>query len=499
MALGPRLDLRQTQSLVMTPQLQQAIKLLQYSSLEVAAYVEEQLEQNPLLERSEGGGDGDPPLAEPPSAETAFDGEPRTVDEAVASDDGFNADALDLDYCDNIYDANDTGTPMSEGDWRTGRGGSFDDDDGNLEDTLSSRVSLKDHLLVQLSVDIEDPGDRLIGLHLIDMLDDAGYLVGDLAALAAMLGCSLERVEATLKRVQRFDPPGIFARSLAECLALQLVDRGLMTEPMRVLLRHLDLVGKRDWATLTRLCGIGTPALMKLVGVIRTLNPKPASPFDHAIVQPVIPDVLMRAQPNGGWTIELNNDTLPKLLVNNQYYARISRSVRSRDEKQYLNECFQSANWLVRSLHQRATTILKVATEIIRQQEGFFVNGVQALRPLILRDVAEAIGMHESTVSRVTANKFVATPRGIYELKYFFSHAVGGSASGDGHAAEWVRHRIKALIEGETAESVLSDDAIAATLQSEGIDIARRTVAKYREALGIPSSVQRRREKECGA
>jgi RNA polymerase sigma-54 factor len=213
------------------------------------------------------------------------------------------------------------------------------------------------------------------------------------------------------------------------------------------------------------------------------------------VAQPVIPDVLMRAQPNGSWLVELNSETLPRLLVNNQYYAQISRSVRNRDERQYVNECLQSANWLVRSLHQRATTILKVATEIIRQQQGFFVSGVQALRPLILRDIAEAIGMHESTVSRVTANKFVATPRGIYELKYFFTHAVGAAAGSDGHSAEWVRHRIKALIDGENAGGVLSDDTIAEALQVEGIDIARRTVAKYREALGIASSVQRRREK----
>ncbi len=507
MALGPRLDLRQTQSLVMTPQLQQAIKLLQYSSLELSAFVDSQLEQNPLLERQEGNPDGSP--GEPgddtqPAADVASDSELRSVDEAVSGDDALSVGeaALDVEYYDNVYDAGD---PIDGGarsgldaGMPTSRGGSFDDGEANLEEMLSSRTTLKEHLMTQLSIDIDDPADRIIGLHLIDMLDEAGYLAGSCQAIAELLGCPVERVEATLARVQRFDPPGVFARSLAECLALQLADRGLLTAPMRSVLQHLDLVARRDWVSLAKFAGVGTPAIMKLVATIRTLNPKPASSFDDSIAQPVIPDVLMRAQPGGGWIVELNSETLPRLLVNNQYYAQVSRSIRHRDERQYINECLQSANWLVRSLHQRATTILKVASEIIHQQQGFFTNGVQALRPLILRDIAEAIGMHESTVSRVTANKFVATPRGIYELKYFFTHAVGATAGCDGHSAEWVRHRIKALIDGEAGNGVLSDDTIAEALQAEGIDIARRTVAKYREALGIPSSVQRRREKGDG-
>jgi RNA polymerase sigma-54 factor len=506
MALGPRLDLRQTQSLVMTPQLQQAIKLLQYSSLELAVYVETQIEQNPLLERQDGGAEdgGDrEPSADVQTAEIPVDGDPRGVDEAVGGDDAlsFGEAALDFDDYDNVYDATDavngTATGAFDGGARASRGGSFDDHDANIEEMLSSRPTLKEHLLTQFSIDIDDPADRIIGLHLIDLLDESGYLVGDCAAVAEMLGCPVERVEATLRCLQRFDPAGVFARSLAECLALQLADRGQLTAPMRIVLQHLELVARRDFASLARLAGVGTQTVMKLITVIRTLNPKPASTFDHAVAQPVIPDVLMRQQPNGAWLVELNSETLPRLLVNNQYYAQVSRSLRNRDERQYVNECLQSANWLVRSLHQRATTILKVATEIIRQQQGFFVNGVRALRPLILRDIAEAIGMHESTVSRVTANKFVATPRGIYELKYFFTHAVGAAAGNDGHAAEWVRQRIKALIDGESAGGVLSDDTIADKLQGEGIDIARRTVAKYREALGIPSSVQRRREKGC--
>ena len=250
---------------------------------------------------------------------------------------------------------------------------------------------MQEHLTGQLAVEIDDPIDRLIGVHLIDMLDEAGYLTGDLAQVAELLGCPIERVEAVLLRLQEFDPTGVFARSLAECLALQLEERDRLDAPMRVLLAHLDLVGRRDWPALCRLCGVTPEALAQCVAEIRTLNPKPALVFDYAMAQPVTPDVIMRPHHDGGWMVELNSDTLPRVLVNNHYYAQVSRSVRNREDKQYINECLQSANWLVKSLHQRATTILKVATEIIRQQQEFFVDGVQSLRPLVLRDIAEAI------------------------------------------------------------------------------------------------------------
>jgi RNA polymerase sigma-54 factor len=504
MALTPRLDLRQSQLLVMTPQLQQAIKLLQFSSMELSDYVDTQLECNPLLERDEGadGFDaGESPAAADAMQPATADGEPRSLDTAVSEEGGsFADDDLDLEIHDNVYDGD-----YADGESRTsdafavaprqGKGGSFEEHGANPEEMISSQTTLKDHLMSQLAVEVSDPVDRIIGVHLIDMLDEAGYLTGDLAYVAELLGCPVERVEATLVRLQEFDPSGVFARSLAECLALQLRDQGCLDAAAQSMLDHLDLLARRDWPSLCRVCGIGADQLSKLVALIRTLNPKPALIFDHAMAQPVTPDVIMRTQPGGGWIVELNNDTLPRVLVNNHYYAQVSRAVRNRQDKQYLNECFQSANWLVKSLHQRATTILKVATEIVRQQEAFFVSGVQALKPLVLRDIADAIGMHESTVSRVTSNKFMATPRGIYELKYFFTHAIGGLNGGDVHSAESVRHRIKKMIDVEPPESILSDDALAEALQREGIDIARRTVAKYRESMRIPSSVQRRRQK----
>jgi RNA polymerase sigma-54 factor len=500
MALTPRLDLRQTQSLVMTPQLQQAIKLLQFSSLELAEYVETQLEQNPLLERDDvnaapeagtEGLNGDAPL-------NATDGEPLSVDSAV--DSTYAGDFLDVDCTDNLFDADHSeagyaaSDPLGTIGWQA-RGGSFAEFDASADDISCGERTLREHLSSQLAMEVDDPVDRIIGAHLIDMLDEAGYLQGDILQVAEVLGCALERVEAVLACVQSFDPTGVFARSLAECLRLQLEDRGWLDDAMEKMLGHLELVGRRDWSALIRICGVDGERLQKMVGQIRTLNPKPALAFDYVVAQPMIPDVIMRPQPGGGWMIELNTETLPRVLVNNQYYARVSRTIRRREDKQYVNECLQSANWLVKSLHQRATTILKVATEIVRQQQDFFVSGVESLKPMVLRDIADSIGMHESTVSRVTSNKFLATPRGIFELKYFFTHAIGGAAGGDAHSAESVRWRIKKLIEAETADAILSDDSLAEALQKEGIDVARRTVAKYREAMRIPSSVQRRRQK----
>ncbi|MGE5548846.1 MAG: RNA polymerase factor sigma-54 [Solirubrobacterales bacterium] len=496
MALAPRLDLRQTQSLVMTPQLQQAIKLLQLSNLELTAFIDQELERNPLLERE----DGDrPEAAEAPEHQLDVRGEAEApLLDAVA---GGNEAGLDVDV-DNLYNNDSHGDGVDGeafGQWsRTGGRADFDDGESSLEQTLADGVTLREHLVAQLNMDIADPGDRLVGLHLIEMLDECGYLVGDLADVADKLGCTLERVEAVLARMQRFDPGGVFARSLKECLALQLAEKNRLDPAMQALLDNLEMLAKRDLAGLMRVCGIDSEDLAEMIGEIKALDPKPALRFDHAVAQTLVPDVLMRRGQEGGWHVELNSDTLPRVLVNTRYYTHVAATAKTREDKTYLSERFQSANWLVKSLHQRATTILKVASEIVRQQDAFFRRGVAHLRPLVLRDIATAIGMHESTVSRVTSNKYIATPRGIYELKYFFTQAIGSADGGDAHSAESVRHRIKALIDAEGKE-VLSDDRLVEILKAEGIDIARRTVAKYREGMNIPSSVQRRREKSLGS
>ena len=497
MALAPRLDVRQTQSLVMTPQLQQAIKLLQLSNLELATFIDQELERNPLLEREDGdraeAAEGEPP-AEAPAESTAD--EPML--ENVSG--GAGDETLDVDY-DNLYN-NDSYMDGVEGEafaqWgRSGGRLDFEGGEADLEQTLAGGESLRDHLVAQLNMDIPDPADRLIGLHRVAMLDEAGYLAGDLGEVAATLGCDIARVEAVLARMQRFDPVGVLARSLKECLALQLAERDRLDPAMQALLDNLPMLARRDLAGLMRVCGVDAEDLADMIGEIKALDPKPALRFEHLVVQPVTPDVLMRRSPDGGWLVELNADTLPRVLVDTRYYAKVAGAAKTREDKSYLSERYQSANWLVKSLHQRATTILKVATELVAQQDAFFRLGIQHLKPLVLRDIASAIGMHESTVSRVTSNKYIATPRGIYELKYFFTQAIGSADGGSAHSAESVRHRIRDLIDGE-GDQVMSDDRIVEILKGEGIDIARRTVAKYREAMGISSSVQRRREKSLG-
>ncbi len=343
---------------------------------------------------------------------------------------------------------------------------------------------------------IADPRDQLIGQYLIDLVDETGYLTGDLADVADKLGAPPARVEAVLRVLQTLDPTGVCARGLAECLIIQLKERDRFDPAMQALVEHLDLLAKRDLGALRKLCGVDDEDLLDMIAELRALDPKPGLAFGSAPVQPVVPDVFVRKGQDGTWVVELNSDTLPKVLVSQTYYAEVSKTTKNAAEKAYLADCLQSASWLVRALDQRAKTILKVATEIVRQQDAFLLFGVAHLKPLNLKTVAEAISMHESTVSRVTANKYMATSRGIFELKYFFTSAIAASDGGEAHSAEAVRHRIKKLIDAETIGDVLSDDTIVEKLRGDGIDIARRTVAKYREAMRIPSSVQRRREKQ---
>jgi RNA polymerase sigma-54 factor len=495
MALGPRLELRQTQTLVMTPQLRQAIKLLQYSNIEVASFIEEELERNPLLERDE--------RADLPDTERAA---PDQLPERI----GESADAAQLAQAETLpaemvapldadlgetYDAGGVADGAPQTLSVIGRGGTsnFDADDRGIEEVADERRPLREYLGEQLRLSFADHVDRMIGAHLIALLCPAGRLTADPAAIADAMAIPLERVEAVRARMMRFDPVGLFARDLQECLAAQLAERNRLDPAMAALLDNLDLVARREFRRLSVVCEVDAEDLADMIAEIRNLDPKPGANYDDAPAQLVVPDILMRAGPEGDWLLELNPDTMPRLLVNERFYARIAPRARKED-RLFLAEHLASANWLVRSLQQRAQTILKVAAEIIRQQDGFIHHGVAHLRPLILRDIAEAVEMHESTVSRVTANKYIATPRGTFELKYFFTTAIPGTG-GESHSAEAVRYRIRALIEAEAADDILSDDAIVAALRDEGVDIARRTVAKYREALRIPNSVQRRREK----
>ena len=509
MALTPRLDLRQSQALVMTPQLQQAIKLLQLSNMELQDYVEQELEQNPLLERDEGeGGDQLDDPGDFSSDETGDDnGGLDSIDfEHPGNDAEKIGNDMDVDV-DNVWNTDEASASevaqasLNEPAFADGGSGGPTDFSGplpNLEETIRDTTNLRDSLNSQMAMSLGDPAERIIGAQLIDMLDESGYISGDIGQVAEDLGCSIEQVEKILCVLQGLDKPGLFARDLSECLALQLRELDRLDPAMQALLDNLELLAKRDVQALVRICGVDAEDIADMFAEIKELDPRPAQTYEDTVMQPVVPDVIMRPQPGGGWVVELNSETLPKVLVNNTYFASITSVAGSKEDKRYINECYQSANWLVKSLHQRATTILKVASEIVRQQDAFFRHGVQHLRPLVLRDIADVIDMHESTVSRVTSNKFMASPRGIFELKYFFTAALGSSSGGDTHSAESVRHRIKSLIDEEPPNKILSDDKLVKILQAEGVDVARRTVAKYREALGIPSSVQRRREKTSG-
>lgn len=494
MAVSQRLELRQGQSLVMTPQLQQAIKLLQLSNVELSEFCEQELEKNPLLERD----DAVPTVEgerELPQAEAVAE----PLEKELAREDFSKCQDMDATGEDMYNGGEDRGaatpnTPLT--DWTTVRSGQrFEGDEDLLESTVADGGSLKDHLLEQLSIAALNHDKRLICVALIDAVDEAGYLRADLDELAERMGADKQLILDTLTVLQGFDPMGVGARDLAECLALQLKERDRYDPAMATMVAHLDLVARRDMAQLAQLCGVDTADISDMLSEIRALSPKPGLSFSSETVQPVVPDVLVREGPDGGWLVELNSDTLPRLLVNSRYYAKVSSHARDKDAKTYLTECLNNANWLVKSLDQRARTILKVASEIVRQQDGFLTYGVRHLRPLNLRTIADAIGMHESTVSRVTSNKYISTPRGLFELKYFFTASIQSLDGSEAHSAEAVRDRIKEMIDREDARDILSDDRIVALLTADGVHIARRTVAKYRESMRIPSSVERRRLK----
>ncbi|MET4065544.1 RNA polymerase sigma-54 factor [Bradyrhizobium sp. S3.2.6] len=521
MALTQRLEFRQSQSLVMTPQLMQAIKLLQLSNLDLTTFVEEELERNPLLERA----NDEAPGGEAPAEAGQFSDNDGDDSGSQGADDGFGGSgnafepgqeewmSKDLGTRAEIEQTLDTGldnvfseepaetaarnaqdvAPTTYTEWG---GGASGDEDYNLEAFVAAETTLGDHLAEQLSVAFTGAAQRMIGQYLIDLVDEAGYLPGDLGQAAERLGASQADVDGVLAVLQKFDPPGVCARNLSECLAIQLRELDRYDPAMQALVEHLDLLAKRDIAGLRKVCGVDDEDIADMIGEIRRLNPKPGMKFGSARLQTMVPDVYVRPGPDGGWHVELNSDTLPRVLVNQTYYSELSKKKGKDGDKSYFTDALQNATWLVRALDQRARTILKVATEIVRQQDGFFTHGVAHLRPLNLKAVADAIQMHESTVSRVTANKYMATNRGTFELKYFFTASIASADGGEAHSAEAVRHHIKQLIDSELPAAILSDDTIVERLRASGIDIARRTVAKYREAMRIPSSVQRRRDKQ---
>ncbi len=499
MSLAAKLQLRQGQSLTMTPQLMQSIKLLQLTRLELERFVDEEIERNPLLERAESEEDG--PDREAPQAAVAAE-DPDWFSENGG---GLDAEAMAGTFdssLENIF-PDEPGTVQPVGpdltsQWKSSAGpaGAGSEPDGfDLNDVASAARTLGEHIGEQISLSFADPAARLIATELAGGLDETGYLQADIADIAERLGATRQDVADVLSTCQDFDPAGVFARNLAECLALQLKARDRFDPAMQALVAHLELLARRDFASLRDICGVDDEDLLDMMAEIRALDPRPGLAFAGGMTESITPDVVVKAAGDGSWQVELNTDALPRVLVNQSYYAEVSRHAANAVEKAFLSECMQNANWLTRSLDQRARTILKVASEVVRQQDAFLMHGVRHLRPLNLRTVAEAIAMHESTVSRVTSNKYMLTPRGVFELRYFFTAAIAAADGGEAHSSEAVRDRIRQLIEEESVAAVLSDDTIVEMLRKTGVDVARRTVAKYREGMNIPSSVQRRREK----
>lgn len=512
MALSAGLQLRQSQSLVMTPQLMQSIRLLQFSHVELTRFIEQEVERNPLLElvnseadQTDAGSEApaDTPVAQPAAGDTGEDASWAGSGEAQSERMASEIDArYENDYPDD-HGTERVDQPEFIDNWKSmpGSDGGRAGEGYDLDDFAARAPSLRDHVTEQIAFSFSDPAERLIATELADQLDAAGYLVGDVTEIVDRLGADPAQVGTVLARLQGFEPTGLFARSLGECLALQLKRKNRLDPAMAALVDNLELLARRDFGALTRICGVDEEDLLDMMAEIRALDPKPGTRFETGSSEMIVPDVSVRPSSDGGWNVELNPETLPRVLVNQTYFATVSGKMQKNAAGQeFLSECLQTANWLARSLDQRARTIMKVATEIVRQQDAFLLHGVDHLRPLNLKAVAEAIGMHESTVSRVTSNKYMITPRGVFELKYFFTVSIASAeAGGDAHSAESVRHRIRVLVEQEAPEAVLSDDDLVILLKKSGVEIARRTVAKYREAMAIPSSVQRRREKRARA
>jgi RNA polymerase sigma-54 factor len=484
MGLGPRLDIRQSQSLVMTPQLQQAIRLLALSNLEVESFIAEEIERNPLLDT--GAGEEGPAAEAPPEA---------AENPPEADSFGEGEAPLDLDVNDeNLHQDSASDRALDGGLGMEGLGSGGGEGEGPDFDSFAAEgLSLHEHLLAQAGERLSGR-DLVIAGQIVEQVDETGYLLASTLDLASRLGIPLAEVERVLAIVQGFDPSGVAARSLAECLALQAKEADRYDPAMARLIDNLDYLAKGNFGALRRICGVDDEDLADMVRELRAYDPKPGCRFAGSErVEAVVPDVFI-ARRGFGWAVELNSATLPRLLVNRRYYAELTGGA-DRRSKAWLSECLASANWLIKALDQRARTIVRVVSEIVKQQDGFFRHGVAQLRPLTLRQVAEAIGMHESTVSRVTSNKYLFCDRGLFELKYFFTSGIQSADGGDAVSAEAVKSHIKALIAAERPDAILSDDQLVDLLRAKGFDIARRTVAKYREAIGLGSSVQRRRQK----
>ena len=493
MAVTPRIEIKQSQSLLMTPQLRQAINLLLLSNVELNELLTKELENNPFLERE----DDRLADAEDNRAQTIDDyppdGETPTAEENFSPDVDYDNEFDDYASDREGYDGN---SDYSWENYARGKTCPPDEEFDFFEKKLSRGKSLYELLDEQISLNFAAPRDKVIASRLAAFLDESGYFRGNTAEIAAKLGLPPEEIEKILLQMQNFEPSGIFARNLSECLAIQLKDINRLDPQMQKLLDNLDLLGQRKFKELKKICHADDEDLASMISDIRALNPKPAAGYQNDTAACIVPDVFVRTNKQGDYLIELNNMSLPRILINREYYSEIKNvSGKNKEAKRYLKEQLGHAGFLMKALHQRATTILRVSEEIVRRQHEFFEKGVDHIKPLLLRDIAETLEMHESTVSRVTTHKYMHTPRGIFELKYFFSAAAGTYTGDENTSVVSIKHQIKKLIDEETPQNVLSDDKIVELMAQKGIRIARRTVNKYREAMGIPGSAERKRIK----
>lgn len=496
--VGMKQEFRQAQSLVMTQALQQSIKLLQLSTAELNEFIDEEIEKNPLLSREDAEGEATP-------SESEVQATAETSEEGAET----RADAAEVNVSDSDYSVNESLTEDSYGDeWSEGEishisagaqggGGAFEDNEEGfgIESASARDQTLRDFLLEQIHMDISNPAELLIAEKLTDMLDDAGYLREDVSELAKLLGATKAEIEAVIAKLQQMEPVGVFARSLSECLRLQLKDMDRLDPFMEAFLDNIEMMASGDVAGLRKKCNADAEDFAQMMEDIRRCNPKPGLGFACEDVQAVIPDVIVRRAKGGGWHLELNPDAMPRVLINRQYAANVGVKTGDKEAKKFVSEQMANANWLIKALDQRANTILKVATAIVESQEKFLVHGIRFLKPLVLKDIAAAVSMHESTISRVTTAKFMATPRGTLELKFFFTSSINAGTGANDFSSKTVQYYIKELVNAESPKDILSDDAIVKRLKDRNIDVARRTVTKYREEMGIPSSVIRRRQK----
>ena len=470
------LQLRLSQQLAMTPQLQQAIRLLQLSTLELQQELQQALERNPLLEQSD-------THEENHTRETQ---DSETLDTADALEQKEMPEELPLDASwDTIYTA---GTP-------SGTSGDYIDDELPVYQGETTQT-LQDYLMWQVELTPFSDTDRAIATSIVDAVDDTGYLTVPLEDILESMGdeeIDIDEVEAVLKRIQRFDPVGVAAKDLRDCLLIQLSQFDKTTpwleEARLIISDHLDLLANHDFRTLMRVTRLKEDVLKEAVNLIQSLDPRPGQSIQTGEPEYVIPDVLVRKH-NGHWTVELNSDSIPRLQIN-QHYASMCNNARNDGDSQFIRSNLQDAKWLIKSLESRNDTLLRVSRCIVEQQQAFFEQGEEYMKPMVLADIAQAVEMHESTISRVTTQKYLHSPRGIFELKYFFSSHVNTEGGGEASSTA-IRALVKKLIAAENPAKPLSDSKLTSLLSEQGIMVARRTVAKYRESLSIPPSNQRK-------